>query len=131
MGRYASVAGHLTTVVANVSSGGKAVVRDDPPTAALHSLAADVARTQGRSREALARPATVLIDWRWSGLFAASGPPLGISVSLPIFIGEMLSWPPTEAASRASHLWRCHVDCLFENFHSIAFANQKRRIITA
>ena len=28
---------------------------------------------QGRSREAVARPATALTDWRWSGLFATSG----------------------------------------------------------
>ena len=39
--------------------------------------------------------------------------------------------PPTEAATCASHLGHCHIDCLFEDFHSIAFANQKRRIVAS
>jgi hypothetical protein len=28
-----------------------------------------------------------------------------------------------QVSSCAFHLWRCHVDRLFENFHAIAFAN--------
>jgi len=39
--------------------------------------------------------------------------------------------PPTEAGSCVSHLGRCHVDGLFEDFQSIALANQKRRIVAA
>src|ERR1700686_426520 len=40
---------------------------------AWRALAGPVAVGQGRSREAVARPATALTGWRWSGLFATSG----------------------------------------------------------
>src|ERR1700675_265443 len=37
------------------------------------ALAGAAAVGQGRSREAVARNATALTDWRWSGLFVTSG----------------------------------------------------------
>ena len=36
---------------------------------------------------------------------------------------DMLSEAVNLGGSCASHLWRSHVDGLFEDFHSIAFAN--------
>jgi hypothetical protein len=45
--------------------------------------------------------------------------------------GDVLVGGLIEAATCASHLGSCNVDCLFEDFHSIAFANQKRRIVAA
>jgi len=40
---------------------------------AWRAFAGAAAVGQGRSREAVARAATALTNWRWSGLVAASG----------------------------------------------------------